>query len=115
MKFDGAFKLSVPRLKNWKLEIGETSAPTEWTTIGSGSANVVQEGPLGLVEPKDLKDNTVYTVRLSTDDGKGLKISVQINIKKTGVPNNPFGTPTPGATPNPNFPAGTVTPQIPRP
>ncbi len=106
--------VNVPKLKNWKLEIGETANPTEWKTIGSGAANV-NEAPLGTIEPKDLKDNTVYTVRLSTDDGKGLKTSVVINVKKSGVPNNPFGTPTPTATGNPNFPVGTVTPQLPRP
>lgn len=106
--------VNVPKLKNWKLEIGETANPTEWKTIGSGTANV-NEAPLGTIEPKDLKDNTVYTVRLSTDDGKGLKTSVVINVKKSGVPNNPFGTPTPTATGNPNFPVGTVTPQLPRP
>lgn len=104
--------VNVPKLKNWKLEIGESSNPTEWKTIGSGSANVTVEGPLGVIEPKDLKDNAVYTVRLSTDDGKGLKISVVINIRRSGTPNNPFGSVTP--TPNPNFPAGTVTPQLPR-
>lgn len=108
--------VNVPKLKNWKLEIGETSNPTEWKTIGSGTANVVNDGPLGVIEPRELKNNTVYTVRLSTDDGKGLKISVIVNIRNN-VPNNPFGsvTPTPGgATPNPNFPSGTVTPQLPQ-
>jgi membrane peptidoglycan carboxypeptidase len=110
--------VNIPNLKSWKLEIGETSNPTEWKTIGSGTANVVNEGPLGVIEPRDLKDNTVHTVRLTTDDGKGLKISVIINIRRSGTPNNPFGsvTPTPnnnGATPNPNFPTGTVTPQLP--
>ncbi|MBK9611826.1 transglycosylase domain-containing protein [Candidatus Amarobacter glycogenicus] len=105
--------VNVPSVKNWKLEIGETAAPTEWKTIGSGSTNVTAEGPLGVIEPRDLKDNAVYTVRLSTDDGKGLKLSVVINIKRTNVPNNPFGSVTP--TPNPNFPVGTVTPQVPRP
>ncbi|MFN8615589.1 MAG: hypothetical protein U0837_00665 [Dehalococcoidia bacterium] len=54
------------------MEIGETANPTEWKTIGTGTAGV-NEGPLGTIEPKDLKDNTVYTVRLSTDDGKGLE------------------------------------------
>ena len=93
-------------------KIGESTSPTEWKTIGSGTANVTVEGPLGVIEPKDLKDNSVYTVRLSTDDGKGLKISVVINIRRSGTPNNPFGSVTP--TPNPNFPAGTVTPQLPR-
>ena len=76
-----------------------------------------------MIEPRDLKDNAVYTVRLSTDDGKGLKYSVVINIKRTNVPNNPFGsvTPTPSGTVtptptgNPNFPEGSVTPQLPRP
>ncbi|MBK9343776.1 MAG: hypothetical protein IPN07_12255 [Dehalococcoidia bacterium] len=105
--------VNVPSLKTWKLEIGETAAPAEWKTIGSGSTNVTAEGPLGVIEPRDLKDNAVYTVRLSTDDGKGLKLSVVINIKRTNVPNNPFGSVTP--TPNPNFPVGTVTPQAPRP
>jgi peptidoglycan glycosyltransferase len=108
--------VNVPNLKNWKLEIGETANPTEWKTIGTGTAGV-NEGPLGTIEPKDLKDNTVYTVRLSTDDGKGLKTTVVINIRKTGgTPTTPgSGTPTPTATGNPNFPQGTVTPQLPRP
>ncbi|MEO8541570.1 MAG: transglycosylase domain-containing protein [bacterium] len=105
--------VNVPKLKNWKLEIGESASPTEWKTLGTGTANVA-EGPLGTIEPKDLKDNTVYTVRLSTDDGKGLKSSVVINVKKSGGP-VPSGTPTPSPTGNPNFPVGTITPQLPRP
>jgi membrane peptidoglycan carboxypeptidase len=110
--------VNVPNLKNWILEIGETASPTEWKTIGTGTAGV-NEAPLGTIEPKDLKDNTVYTVRLSTDDGRGLKTSVVINIKRSGGPGtatpSPSGTPSPGPTGNPNFPTGTITPQLPRP
>ncbi len=104
--------VNMPNVKSWKLEIGEGANPTEWVTIGSGSSNV-NEGTLGVIEPKNLKDNTVYTVRLSTDGG--LVALVVINIRNTAVPNNPFGsvTPTPGG--NPNTPGGTVTPQLPRP
>ena len=114
--------VNVPDLKKWTLEIGESSKPSEWKTIGSGTTPLTKESPLGVIEPRDLKDNTVHTVRLTTDDGKGLKVSVVINIRRTGVPNNPFGTPTPfNGTPtptptgNPNFPVGTVTPQLPVP
>ncbi len=114
--------VNVPDLKKWTLEIGESSNPTEWKAIGSGTTPLTKESPLGVIEPRDLKDNTVHTVRLTTDDGKGLKVSVVINIRRTGVPNNPFGTPTPPngtpkptATGNPNFPVGTVTPQLPVP
>lgn len=114
--------VNVPDLKKWTLEIGESAKPSEWKTIGSGTTPLTKESPLGVIEPRDLKDNSVYTVRLSTDDGKGLKITVVINIRRTGVPNNPFGTPTPfSGTPtptptgNPNFPVGTVTPQLPVP
>ena len=110
--------VNVPNLNNWTLEIGETASPTEWKTIGTGTAGV-NEAPLGTIEPKDLKDNTVYTVRLSTDDGRGLKTSVVINIKRSGGPGtatpSPSGTPSPGPTGNPNFPTGTITPQLPRP
>jgi hypothetical protein len=117
--------VNVPDLKKWTLEIGESANPTEWKTIGSGTTPLTRESPLGVIEPRDLKDNTVHTVRLTTDDGKGLRISVVINIRRTGVPNNPFGTstpqggvsgtPTPTPTGNPNFPVGTVTPQLPVP
>ncbi|MGE3076932.1 MAG: transglycosylase domain-containing protein [Dehalococcoidia bacterium] len=114
--------VNVPDLKKWTLEIGESAKPTEWKTIGSGTTPLTKESPLGVIEPRDLKDNTVHTVRLTTDDGKGLKVTVVINIRRTGVPNNPFGTPTPyNGTPtptptgNPNFPVGTVTPQLPVP
>ncbi|MGB4862147.1 MAG: hypothetical protein WBO97_06785, partial [Tepidiformaceae bacterium] len=118
--------VNIPNVKNWTLEIGETANPTEWKTIGSGTSPVTKDGPLGVIEPRDLKDNSVHTVRLSTDDGTGLRTSVVINIRRTGVPNNPFGTrtpmgtppsgtPTPTATGNPNFPVGTVTPQLPVP
>jgi membrane peptidoglycan carboxypeptidase len=112
--------VNAPSLKSWKLEIGESASPSEWVTLGSGTSNV-SEGPLGVIEPKDLKDNTVYTVRLSTDDARGLKVTVVINIKR-GPGTNQFGTPNPTvtpnpnfptATPNPNFPSGTVTPQLP--
>jgi len=95
--------VNPPSLKNWKLEIGEGAAPTEWTTIGSGTAGVA-DGVLGVIDPRNLKDNSVYTVRLSTDDGKGLSTTVFINIRKgpqTPVPGTPSGSPTATRTPTP--------------
>jgi len=109
--------VNAPGLRNWTLEIGEGANPGEWKIIGAGNSNV-SDGALGVIEPKDLKDNTVYTVRLSTNDGTGLRVSVVINVRKAPVPNNPFGsvTPTPSGTPGASeFPQGTVTPQLPRP
>jgi hypothetical protein len=97
-----------PRLKNWKLEIGESARPTEWKTIGSGTTPV-NNGVLGVIDVADLKDG-VYTVRLSTDDGKGLSVTVLINVRRgaqvpgPGTPTVPGGpTPTPftGAPPPP--------------
>ncbi len=97
-----------PKLKNWKLEIGESAKPTEWKTIGSGTAPV-NNGVLGVIEVRDLKDG-IYTVRLSTDDGKGLSVTVLINVRRgaqtpgPGTPTVPGGpTPTPftGAPPPP--------------
>ena len=32
--------VNVPKLKNWKLEIGASANPTEWKTISSGTGNV---------------------------------------------------------------------------
>lgn len=104
--FEVTGSVNVSGLKSWTLEIGESSNPTEWKTIGTGTANV-DNGPLGLIEPKDLKDNTVYTVRLSSGDANGLKVTVIINIKRSGGPG-------PSTTP----PAGNLTPTptpIPRP
>jgi hypothetical protein len=98
--------VNVATLKTWKLEVGESTSPTEWKTIGSGTANVT--GVLGTLDITSLKDG-VYTVKLSTDDGKGLSISVVINIKKqpgaqgtiTPQPGIPGATPTRTATTGP--------------
>jgi membrane peptidoglycan carboxypeptidase len=89
-----------PKLKNWKLEIGESAKPEEWKTIGSGTTPV-NNGVLGVIDVRDLKDG-VYTVRLSTDDGKGLSSTVLINVRKGNQTPGP-GTPTVpgGATPTP--------------
>ena len=89
-----------PKLKNWKLEIGESAKPEEWKTIGSGTTPV-NNGVLGVIDVRDLKDG-VYTVRLSTDDGKGLSVTVLINLRKGNQGPGP-GTPTApgGATPTP--------------
>jgi membrane peptidoglycan carboxypeptidase len=106
-----------PKLKNWKLEIGESAKPEEWKTIGSGTTPV-NNGVLGVIEVRDLKDG-VYTVRLSTDDGKGLSVTVLINVRRgtqtpgPGTPTVPGGaTPTPftGAPPPPPPSEGTPQP-----
>lgn len=89
--------VNPPSLRNWKLELGKTSTPTEWTVIGQGTAKV-ENGPLGTIRIAGLQDG-VYTLRLSTNDGKGLTLQVYINIRLTGPP-NPGATPTPpSATP----------------
>lgn len=89
--------VNPPSLRNWKLEIGKTSTPTEWTVIGQGTAKV-ENGPLGTIRIAGLQDG-VYTLRLSTNDGKGLTLQVYINIRHIGPP-NPGATPTPiGTTP----------------
>ena len=106
-----------PKLKNWKLEIGESSKPDAWKTIGSGTTPV-NNGVLGTIEVKDLKEG-VYTVRLTTDDGKGLSTSVVINVRKgpqtpvSGTPGTGGSvTPTPftGAPPAPPPPTQVPTP-----
>jgi hypothetical protein len=81
-----------PKLKNWKLEIGAGSAPTTWTTIGSGTTPV-NNGVIGHIDVATLT-NGVYTVRLTTDDGKGLATSVLINVLK-GPNSNPTASPSP--------------------
>ncbi|WP_322819305.1 hypothetical protein, partial [Tepidiforma sp.] len=97
--------VNPPSLRNWKLELGKTSTPTEWTVIGEGTAKI-ENGPLGTIRIAGLQDG-VYTLRLSTNDGKGLTLQVYINIRHTGPPNpgvtpTPIGaTPTNGATPTP--------------
>ncbi len=103
--------VNPPNLKNWKLELGRTSTPTEWTTLGEGTARV-ENGLLGVIRIADLEDG-VYTLRLSTNDGRGLSLVVYINVRKTGPPfpgatPTPFGggpgtqaTPTPTPTPGP--------------
>jgi membrane peptidoglycan carboxypeptidase len=98
--------VNVPKLKTWKLEVGESTSPTEWKTIGSGTANI--NGVLGTLDITSLKDG-VYTVKLSTDEGKGLATSVVINIRKqpgvqgtiTPQPGIPGATPTRTATTRP--------------
>jgi hypothetical protein len=87
------------RLKNWKLEIGRGSNPEEWTTLGEGTQQL-DNAVLGVIQVADLEDG-VYTVRLSTDDGKGLMVSVLINLRKDGsLPGFP-GNPGPGNSQNP--------------
>ena len=93
-----------PSLKNWKLEIGGGSNPSEWKTIGSGTSAVIN-ATLGRIDIGALQDG-VYTIRLSTDDGGGLTTSVTINIKKGS---GPFGTVSPNPSPNPS-PSPTRTP-----
>jgi len=94
-----------PQLKNWKLEIGESAKPEEWKTIGSGTAPV-NNGVLGVIDVRDLKDG-VYTVRLTTDDGKGLSTSVLINVRRGAQTPGP-GTPTvPGTPTEPGGPTPT--------
>ena len=81
------------RLKNWKLEMGRGSNPEEWTTLGEGTQQL-DNAVLGVIQVSGLEDG-VYTVRLSTDDGKGLQVSVLINIR--AAPGGGFpGFPTPG-------------------
>jgi membrane peptidoglycan carboxypeptidase len=91
--------VNVSKLKNWKLEIGQSSSPSEWKTIGSGTENV--NGVLGTLDIATVTDG-VYTVRLSTDDGKGLSTSVLINIRK-----QPGSQPS--ITPQPGIPGATPT------
>jgi membrane peptidoglycan carboxypeptidase len=94
-----------PGLKSWKLEIGSGASPSTWTTIGSGTSPVTN-GALGRIETAALA-NGVYTVRLTTDDGKGLSTSVTINVAK-----NQSGIPFPGqptATPGRASPSSTPT------
>jgi membrane peptidoglycan carboxypeptidase len=89
-------------LKNWKLEVGPGAAPTTWTTIGSGTA-AVNNASLGRLDVSGLT-NGVYTIRLTTDDGKGLATSATFNLVKgaTSSP-SPFGsiTPNPGSRTTP--------------
>lgn len=98
--------VNPPNLKNWTLEIGQGSAPTAWVTIGSGTAKV-ENGPLGTIRLANLQDG-VYAVRLSTNDGKGLSLTIYINVRKGGPPNFPGLTPTPG--PGNRTPTPTPTP-----
>jgi membrane peptidoglycan carboxypeptidase len=88
------------RLKNWKLEIGQSSNPSEWTVLGEGTQQL-DNAVLGIIRVSELEDG-VYTVRLSTDDGQGLTVSVLINVRK----------PTQG---NGGFPGFSQTPQNPVP
>ncbi|GIW13885.1 MAG: hypothetical protein KatS3mg062_1324 [Tepidiforma sp.] len=100
--------VNPPNLKNWKLELGKSSSPSEWTTIGEGTAKV-ENGTLGTIRLSGLEDG-VYTLRLSTNDGKGLSLQVFINIRRSGLP-SPGATPTPfGGVPN-NVVTPTPTPQ----
>lgn len=86
-------------LKNWKLEIGSGAAPTDWKTIGSGTSRM-DNAVLGKIDVTGLSDG-VYTVRLTTDDGKGLATAVLINISK--APTDPFRvTPTTRPSPSPS-------------
>ena len=91
------------RLKNWKLEIGQTSNPEEWVLLGEGTQQL-DNAVLGVIQVSEFEDG-VYTVRLSTDDGKGLSVSVLINIRagQGGFPNFPVTPqdPVPGGG-NPN-------------
>lgn len=103
--------VNPPNLKNWKLELGKGSTPAEWKTIGEGTAKV-ENGVLGTIRLNGLEDG-VYTLRLSTNDGKGLSLQVYVNIRRGGPPfpgatPTPFGgipnnviTPTPTPTPSP--------------
>ncbi len=96
--------VGTSNMKNWKLEIGAGGSPTEWKTIGSGTAKV-DNGVLGRLDITALQDG-VYTVRLSTDDGTGLSTTVVINIRKSGgFPFPGGGSITPTASPSPS---GTV-------
>ncbi len=100
--------VNPPTVKNWKLEVGAGAAPTEWATIGSGTATV-NNGSLGVLDVTKLT-NGVYTLRLSTDDGKGLSVSVVFNLVK-GAKSSPTASPSPSGsiTPDPgvrNTPTG---------
>ncbi len=57
----------------------------------------MNNGVLGVIDVRDLKDG-VYTVRLTTDDGKGLSTSVLINVRRGAQTPGP-GTPTVPGTP----------------
>ncbi len=92
------------RLKNWKLEIGQGSSPTEWTVLGEGTQQL-DNAVLGIIQVAGREDG-VYTVRLSTDDGKGLMVSVLINIRAgpggfPGFPVTPQNPVPGGQTPTP--------------
>jgi hypothetical protein len=78
--------VQVAQLKQWKLELGFGSNPTEWKTIGQGTNNV-SNAVLGTFDVKDLQ-NSVYTIRLTADGAiKNLATQVIINVRKTpGVP-----------------------------
>jgi membrane peptidoglycan carboxypeptidase len=84
--------VNPPNLKNWRLELGKSSTPSEWVTLGEGSARI-DHGILGTIRVAGLEDG-VYTLRLSTNDGRGLAQLVYINIRASGLP-SPFATPTP--------------------
>jgi hypothetical protein len=97
-----------PGLKNWKLEIGPGQSPVQWITLGSGNSPV-NNGVLGHFDIASTPDG-VYTVRLTTDDGKGLSTSVTINVKRSG--SGPFGPGSGSQTPQAGrtaTPAGTRT------
>jgi len=89
--------VTLASMKNWKLEIGTGSAPTDWKTIGSGTTRM-DNAVLGRIDVATLQDG-IYTVRLTTDDGKGLSTSVQVNVRKSG--SSPF-FPGPGGVPQPS-------------
>lgn len=95
-------------LTAWKLEIGAGDAPTTWTTIGTGTARVMN-AVLGTIDIAGLASG-VYTVRLSADDTtvQGLSVSVVFNIRGSAIPTP--GTPTGTSTATPGGGSGTSTP-----
>jgi hypothetical protein len=105
--------VQVAQLKEWKLEFGTGSTPTDWKTIGQGTNNV-NNAVLGTFDVKDLQ-NGVYTIRLTADGAvKNLATMVIINVRKSATGLIPGVSPSPGPGNLPQLGPPTVTPTPPR-
>ncbi len=98
-------RVQPQNLEDWTLEIGLGGAPTEWTTLGTGTTGITDQ-VLATVDPAALETG-VYTIRLSARYGSGvgtLSVKVTVNvIKATPTPPGPTPSPTPGGpTPTPS-------------
>jgi hypothetical protein len=98
--------VGTPNLKEWVLEFGKGSNPSEWTELGKGDKQQTN-AILGQIEIEGLEDG-VYTLRLTADDmllGK-LLVTVIVNVRRSDGGNpatDPAGDGEPGfdTTPTP--------------